>query len=65
MLDAAAICQVMERIKPGAVAWKKTHAKPKGRIHQVDNCNQVVTVGREMGLTLVNIGGLDIAGAKA
>jgi hypothetical protein len=55
----------MERIKPGAVAWKKTHAKPKGRIHQVDNCNQVVTVGREMGLTLVNIGGLDIAGAKA
>jgi len=57
--------QVMDRIKPGAVPWKKTHAKPRGRIHVVDNCNQVVTVGRTMGLTLVNIGGMDIAGRRA
>ena len=55
----------MDRIKPGAVPWKKTHAKPRGRIHLVDNCNQVVTVGRTMGLTLVNIGGMDIAGRHA
>jgi len=52
----------MDRVQPGVVPWKKTHPHPKMRIHVVDNCNLVLPVGLEMGLHMVNIGGLDIAG---
>jgi hypothetical protein len=54
------ILKLMDRIQPGIVPWKKTHAKPKGRIHTVDNCNLVVSLAKEMDLVVVNIGGTDI-----
>mmetsp|Transcript_11882 Transcript_11882/g.17871 ORF Transcript_11882/g.17871 Transcript_11882/m.17871 type:complete len:413 (+) Transcript_11882:184-1422(+) len=50
----------MDRIQPGLVKWRNTHAKPKGRIHEVDNCNMVVALAREMDLVTVNIGGTDL-----
>jgi len=54
------ILKLMDRIEPGIVPWKKTHAKPKGRIHTVDNCNLVVSLAKQMDLVVVNIGGTDI-----
>lgn len=54
------ILKLMDRIEPGIVPWKKTHSKPKGRIHTVDNCNLVVSLAKQMDLVVVNIGGTDI-----
>lgn len=61
LCNGIAILQVMDRIQPGIVPWKRTHKSPRSRIHVIDNCNTVVTIGRQMDLVLVNIGGTDIA----
>uniref|UniRef100_A0A7S2S2Z4 Calmodulin n=1 Tax=Rhizochromulina marina TaxID=1034831 RepID=A0A7S2S2Z4_9STRA len=55
------LLQIEDRVQPGIVPWKKVHMNPRGRIHVVDNCNMVVTLGKKMDLVLVNIGGPDIA----
>mmetsp|Transcript_42299 Transcript_42299/g.95671 ORF Transcript_42299/g.95671 Transcript_42299/m.95671 type:complete len:451 (+) Transcript_42299:229-1581(+) len=51
----------MDRIQPGLVKWRNTHAKPKGRIQEVDNCNLAVECAKKLGLVVVNIGGADLA----
>ncbi|CAN0463236.1 unnamed protein product, partial [Discosporangium mesarthrocarpum] len=52
----------MDKIQPGAVKWKRVNLKPKNRYKKVENGNYVIEIAkvRNMGLTVVNVGGLDI-----
>lgn len=62
LCSGIAILQIMDRMRPGCVNWKRINTKPKNRIHVVDNCNNVVRIGKEtLDLVLVNIGGIDVA----
>ncbi|CAM9964616.1 unnamed protein product [Ascophyllum nodosum] len=55
-----AILKVMDRIQPGVVRWKRVNIKPKNRYKKVENGNYVIDIAKVMGLTVVNVGGLDI-----
>jgi len=56
----------MDRIEPGIVPWKKTHSKPRGRIHVVDNCNLVVSVARDaLKLSVVSATGCNQCNSRA
>ena len=59
--DGVPLLATMDAIKPGCVPWKKVKLAPKNRHHVIENGNRVVSVGRELELVLVNIGGVDIA----
>ncbi|CAM9254077.1 unnamed protein product [Chrysoparadoxa australica] len=58
--DGAAILKVMDKIQPGVIKWKRVNENPKNRYKKVENGNYVIETGKVMGLTLVNVGGLDI-----
>ncbi|CAN0067899.1 unnamed protein product, partial [Laminaria digitata] len=55
-----AILKVMDRIQPGVVRWKRVNINPKNRYKKVENGNYVIDIAKVMGLTVVNVGGLDI-----
>lgn len=38
----------------------RANKDPKSVYKKVENCNYAVDIGREMGFSMVNIGGLDI-----
>ncbi|KAF1864258.1 hypothetical protein Lal_00048823 [Lupinus albus] len=55
------LLEVLDKIFPGSVNWK--HAtKPPIRMpfRKVENCNQVVKVGKQLRFSLVNVAGNDI-----
>ncbi|KAL4376010.1 hypothetical protein GQ457_02G005370 [Hibiscus cannabinus] len=60
------LLEVMEKISPGSVNWKHANKPPiKMPFKQVENCNQIVQIGKELNLSLVNVAGNDIvAGNK-
>ncbi|GMI98545.1 fimbrin-like protein 2, FIMBRIN5 [Hibiscus trionum] len=60
------LLEVLEKISPGSVNWKHANKPPiKMPFKQVENCNQIVQIGKEMNLSLINIAGNDIvAGNK-
>ncbi|XP_039020618.1 fimbrin-5-like [Hibiscus syriacus] len=60
------LLEVMEKIYPGSVNWKLANKPPiKMPFKQVENCNQIVQIGKELNLSLVNVAGNDIvAGNK-
>eukprot|EP00828_Plagiopyla_frontata_P001737 TRINITY_DN0_c765_g1_i4.p1 TRINITY_DN0_c765_g1~~TRINITY_DN0_c765_g1_i4.p1 ORF type:complete len:237 (+),score=51.21 TRINITY_DN0_c765_g1_i4:1-711(+) len=57
--DGIVLLKVMDRLQPGLVKWEKIEKKPNHVLKQVQNCNQVVALGKELGLNLVAIGGKD------
>eukprot|EP00903_Cladosiphon_okamuranus_P012347 g11576.t1 len=58
--NGSAILKVMDRIQPGVVVWKRVNIAPKNRFKKVENGNYVIEIAKKMGLTVVNVGGLDI-----
>ncbi|CAM9190224.1 unnamed protein product [Ectocarpus sp. 4 AP-2014] len=58
--NGSAILKVMDRIQPGVVVWKRVNIAPKNRFKKVENGNYVIDIAKVMGLTVVNVGGLDI-----
>eukprot|EP00752_Nemacystus_decipiens_P007180 g6429.t1 len=58
--NGSAILKVMDRIQPGVVVWKRVNISPKNRFKKVENGNYVIEIAKVMGLTVVNVGGLDI-----
>lgn len=50
----------MDKIRPGIVSWRRVNRVCKNKFKRVENCNYVVVLGKQMNLSLVNIGGLDI-----
>jgi len=58
--DGVAILMLEDSIQPGVVNWKRVSKNTTSRFKKVENGNYAVTIGKEMGFSMVNIGGLDI-----
>ncbi|KAL3632700.1 Fimbrin-5 [Castilleja foliolosa] len=54
------LLQVLDKVSPGSVIWKQATKPPiKMPFRKVENCNQVVRIGKQLRLSLVNVAGND------
>ncbi|KAL6536709.1 fimbrin [Orobanche minor] len=54
------LLEVLDKVSPGAVNWKQATKPPiKMPFRKVENCNQVVRIGKQLRLSLVNVAGND------
>ena len=59
--DGNIILQLLDKVKPGIVDWSKVNTKkPLNKFKEVENANYAVTLGKQVGFSLVGIGGVDI-----
>ncbi|XP_078444033.1 fimbrin-5-like [Wolffia australiana] len=55
------LLEVLDKISPGSVHWKQASRPPiKMPFRKVENCNQVVRIGKDLKFSLVNVAGNDI-----
>eukprot|EP00258_Populus_trichocarpa_P010061 XP_002317323.2 fimbrin-1 [Populus trichocarpa] len=55
------LLEVLDKVSPGSVNWKHASKPPiKMPFRKVENCNQVVRIGRQLKFSLVNVAGNDI-----
>ncbi|KAL6975641.1 fimbrin [Sarracenia purpurea var. burkii] len=55
------LLEVLDKVSPGSVNWKQASKPPiKMPFRKVENCNQVISIGKELNLSLVNVAGNDI-----
>ncbi|OIT01767.1 PREDICTED: fimbrin-5-like [Nicotiana attenuata] len=55
------LLEVLDKISPGSVNWKQATKPPiKMPFRKVENCNQVIRIGKELNFSLVNVAGNDI-----
>nr|XP_018685260.1 PREDICTED: fimbrin-2-like isoform X2 [Musa acuminata subsp. malaccensis] len=55
------LLEVLDKVSPGIVCWKSANKPPiKMLFKKVENCNQVVKIGKQLKFSLVNIAGHDI-----
>ncbi|KAJ7963710.1 putative Fimbrin [Quillaja saponaria] len=55
------LLEVLDKISPGSVNWKQASKPPiKMPFRKVENCNQVIRIGKQLKFSLVNIAGNDI-----
>ncbi|GLT46264.1 hypothetical protein SLA2020_200340 [Shorea laevis] len=55
------LLELLDKISPGSVAWKQANKPPiMMPFKKVENCNQVVNIGKELNFSLVNVAGNDI-----
>merc|ERR1711933_103080 len=55
------LLKVIDKIEPGSVKWrKKVERKPNNKFKKINNTNYAVDLGKQMKLSLVNVGGPDI-----
>ncbi|KAG1326772.1 fimbrin-4 [Cocos nucifera] len=55
------LLEVLDKISPGSVNWKHATKPPiKMPFRKVENCNQVIRIGKQLKFSLVNIAGNDI-----
>ncbi|KAI3789442.1 hypothetical protein L2E82_02237 [Cichorium intybus] len=64
--DGWVLLEVLDKLAPGSVQWRLANKPPiKMPFRKVENCNQVVSIGKELNFSLVNVAGNDIvAGNK-
>ncbi|CDP13763.1 unnamed protein product [Coffea canephora] len=54
------LLEVLDKIFPGSVNWKQATKPPiKMPFRKVENCNQVIKIGKQLKLSLVNVAGND------
>ncbi|OMP04298.1 hypothetical protein COLO4_09752 [Corchorus olitorius] len=55
------LLEVLEKVSPGSVNWKHATKPPiKFPFRKVENCNQVIKIGKQLRFSVVNVGGNDI-----
>lgn len=55
------LLEVLDKISPGSVNWKQATKPPiKMPFRKVENCNQVISIGKYLNFSLVNVAGNDI-----
>lgn len=55
------ILEVLDKVSPGSVNWKQATKPPiKMPFRKVENCNQVIRIGKDLNFSLVNVAGNDI-----
>ncbi|XP_058093547.1 fimbrin-2 [Magnolia sinica] len=59
--DGWVLLEALDKVSPGIVNWKIATKPPiKMPFRKVENCNQVVKIGKQLKFSLVNIAGNDI-----
>jgi len=59
--DGIVLLQLLDKIRPGIVNWKKVYTKkPLSKFQQLENCNYALLLGKNLKFSLVGIGGQDI-----
>ena len=60
--DGLILLKVFDIIAPGTVQWSRVNKDPKrmGMYRKVENCTLCIKYGRDLGFSLVGIGGKDI-----
>ncbi|KAK9077589.1 hypothetical protein SSX86_005926 [Deinandra increscens subsp. villosa] len=54
------LLEVLDKVSPGSVNWKQATKPPiKMPFRKVENCNQVIKLGKQLKLSLVNLAGND------
>ncbi|XP_074272972.1 fimbrin-4-like [Silene latifolia] len=54
------LLEVLDKVSPGSVNWKRASKPPiKMPFKKVENCNQVIDVGKRLKFSLVNVAGND------
>ncbi|XP_058081944.1 fimbrin-5 [Magnolia sinica] len=55
------LLEALDKVSPGSVNWKQASRPPiKMPFRKVENCNQVVRIGKQLKFSLVNVAGNDI-----
>ncbi|KAK7300001.1 hypothetical protein RJT34_10832 [Clitoria ternatea] len=55
------LLELLDKIFPGSVNWKQATKPPiKMPFRKVENCNQVIEIGKQLRFSLVNVAGNDI-----
>ncbi|KAH7844660.1 hypothetical protein Vadar_030379 [Vaccinium darrowii] len=55
------LLEVLDKISPGSVNWKQATKPPiKMPFRKVENCNQVIRIGKQLKFSLVNVAGNDV-----
>ncbi|CAL5342211.1 unnamed protein product [Camellia sinensis] len=55
------ILEVLDKVYLGSVNWKQATKPPnKTPFRKVENCNQVIRIGKELNFSLVNVAGNNI-----
>ncbi|URE12290.1 Fimbrin-like protein [Musa troglodytarum] len=55
------LLEVLDKVSPGSVNWKQATKPPiKMPFRKVENCNQIIEVGKQLNFSLVNVAGNDI-----
>ncbi|KAL4298480.1 hypothetical protein HN51_049160 [Arachis hypogaea] len=55
------LLEVLDKVSPGSVNWKQATKPPiQMPFRKVENCNQVIKIGKELNFSLVNVAGNDI-----
>ncbi|KAL6978895.1 Fimbrin-2 [Sarracenia purpurea var. burkii] len=54
------LLETLEKVSPGIVNWKVANPPIKMSFRKVENCNQVVKIGKQLAFSLVNNAGNDI-----
>ncbi|KAL2582345.1 hypothetical protein GLYMA_14G005200v4 [Glycine max] len=55
------LLEVLDKVSPASVNWKLATKPPiKMPFRKVENCNQVIKIGKELNFSLVNVAGNDI-----
>lgn len=58
--DGFNLLKVIDRVFPGVILWKRVNENPISRYKKIENANYAVELGKQMKLTLINVGGIDI-----
>lgn len=54
------LLEVLDKVSPGSVNWKQASRPPiKMPFRKVENCNQVIKIGKQLKFSLVNVAGND------
>lgn len=54
------LLEALDKVSPGSVKWKQATKPPiKMPFRKVENCNQVVQIGKQLKFSLVNVAGND------
>lgn len=55
------LLEVLDKVSPGSVNWKQATKPPiKMPFRKVENCNQIIGIGKQLRFSLVNVAGNDI-----
>jgi len=58
--DGLTLLKVIDKIEPGTVHWNKVEMKPNNKFKKLSNCNYAVVLGKQLKMSVVNLGGADI-----